>query len=257
MNACRWIGIAALVLTCGNSAAQAAGLLPASGVSATRGSTDRAASCPGEGPRLPITGICAGRAVAYPNVTGGWSPEAPDGCAWVVQETPLATSVLLYRAVRCGRQATRLVFQQGPGLGRLSYASAAAGEAEAMLKGQVVVSVGEARGKDEAAAVLAIARNAMSGPAERRRCRVRKANDEYLPEDALVVDWSAKAVAGLEEPRSKVCGPFGFEGDASSFWRVFQGHAWYFDLGQDAWLIDPGSFTLLTRNDQGAWIHAR
>lgn len=215
---------------------------------------DAEGACPDDGARLAITGICAGRAVNYLNVAGGEPPEAPEGCEWVVQETRFAEDVLLYRATRCIDKTTRLAFAGGAGMAELSYDTAAYGDAENQLKGEVLVRVAGVDPNNKTAALLRIARQAIDDPNEQAQCTVRNAGIDGWPEDALVVDVSPAqaATASPDEPRS-ACGPYGLNEDEASYWRVFQGHSWFFQLGQDALQIDPGSFTLMRKGSDGAW----
>lgn len=214
-------------------------------------------SCPDDGGRLPITGICAARAANYLNVAGGTPPDAPEGCEWTVQETRFADDVLLYRATRCGRKTTRLAFAGGAGLAELSYDTAGYGDAENTLKGQVIVRIAGVDPADKTATLLRVARDAIDDPAQKTACSVRNAGQDFWPSDALVVDVSAAEAAKAPEgePRT-ACGPFGLDQDSSAFWRVFQGHSWFFQLGQDAWQVDPGSFTLMRKGKNGAWSQA-
>ncbi|WP_109807332.1 hypothetical protein [Sphingosinithalassobacter portus] len=209
--------------------------------------------CADNGRRLPITGICADAAVRYLNSAGG-SADAPDGCAWVVQESAFADDALLYRALQCRSKLTRLTFSPAAHLAELSYQSAAWRDPEDMLAGQVLVRIAPmtASGADDA--ILEIARPAMTDPADRALCRVRKAGIDVWPDDALVVDVPPDQAAAMPDdmPRSS-CGPFGYSGDEASFWRVFQGYLWFFQLGQDFAQVDPGSFTLMRRADDGRW----
>ncbi len=214
-------------------------------------------TCPDDGGRLAITGICSGRAVAYLNVADGAVPEAPEGCDWVVQETRFAGDVLLYRATKCGSKTTRLAYAGGAGLAELSYDTAAYGDAENALKGEVLVRVAGLDSSDKTAALLRVARDAIDAPAEKAKCSVRNARIDGWPADALVVDVSAEeaAKAPPDEPRT-ACGPFGLDEDSTTYWRVFQGHSWFFQLGQDALQIDPGSFTLMRKGADGRWSQA-
>ena len=210
--------------------------------------------CPDDGARLPITDICAGRAVNYLNVADGEAPEAPEGCQWVVQETRFAEDVLLYRAAQCDGKTTRLAYKGGAGLAELAYDTAAYGDPDNVMKGEVVVRVTSADATDKTAALLRVARDAIDDPAEKAGCSVRNARIEGWPRDALVVDVSETeaAKAPQDEPRA-ACGPFGLNEDEASYWRVFQGHSWFYQLGQDVLQIDPGSFTLMRKGPDGQW----
>ncbi|MEI9851500.1 MAG: hypothetical protein WDN24_12425 [Sphingomonas sp.] len=252
-NAFLMVGLAGLMLTaCGNKAGNAAA--PEDNAATADNASAAGEPCADDGDRLPITGLCAGRAVNYLNIAGGELPEPPDGCEWVVQETPFATQVLLYRALKCGSKTTKLAFAGGAGLAELSYETAAYGDTDGTAKGQVLVRVGSIDGSDRTAGLLKTARAAIEDPAEKAGCSVRNAKIESWPEDALVVDVSAAeaAKAPPDEPRA-ACGPFGFNGDEASYWRVFQGHSWFFQLGQDLAQIDPGSFTLMAKDEKGDW----
>lgn len=247
-------GMAALILTaCGNGSHNDSAARVDTGPSAV----DPVGSCQDDGGRLPITGLCASRAVNYLNVAGGYSPEAPEGCDWVVQETRFADDVLLYRALKCGGKTTRLTFSKGAGLAELAYDTAAYGDAENALKGQVLVRVANSDPADKTAALLRVARDAIDDPAEKAACSVRNARIDSWPDDALVVDVSPAeaAKAPADEPRS-ACGPFGLDEDSSAYWRVFQGYSWFFQLGQDAAQVDPGSFTLMRKGGDGSWSQA-
>lgn len=232
------------------------GAMP-SAYAATSAAGARTAPCADDGPRLALTGLCADRAIAYLNIAGGTPPAAPEACEWVVQETPFAGQVLLYRAAKCGEKTTRLSYASGAGMVDLAYEVAAYGDPGGVMKGTVLVRVAGAEAEDNSASFLAIARNAIDDPTEAAKCSARKAGIEAWPADALVVDVSAveAAKAPQGEPRA-ACGPFGLNEDEASYWRVFQGHSWFFQLGQDALQIDPGSFTLMKKGGDGRWRQA-
>lgn len=223
---------------------------------AAPGDSDRASAgpCPDDAGRLPISGICAGRAANYLNVAGGTVPQPPEGCGWAVQETRFADDLLLFRAVSCAGKATRLAYAKRAGMAELAYESAAYGDPGNALKGDVVVRVVALDPAERIAEVLRTARDAIDDPAERAACTLRNAAIEGWPDDALVVDDPASAAANVAnfEPRA-ACGRFGLDQDASAFWRISQGQGWFFDLGQDTWQVDPGSFTLLTKSPDGGW----
>ena len=214
------------------------------------------APCPDDGDRLPVTGLCASRSLAYLNTAGGQSTDLPDGCEWAVQETPFDKQVLLYRALKCAGKTTKLAYKPGADLAELSYETAGYSDPDRAMKGSVLVQIAKADPKDPSGSILKIALPAVPDPAARQKCHIEKAGNEFWPTDALVVDDltpEEAAKVDSDGPRNANCGHFGMEGDASVFWRVFQGHAWFFQLGQDSWQIDPGSFTLLSKDSRGQW----
>jgi hypothetical protein len=216
---------------------------PSGAADGARQSGAPATACPDDGARLPVTGLCAGRAVNYLNIVE-YERYLPEGCEWVVEETPFATDVLLYRAAKCAGQVTKLEFAGGAHMAQLT---ATGGISH-------TISVVPADMADPNAAVLATALPSIEDAAERARCKVRKAPD-FGPPDALVVDDVTPEDAAQPEedgPRS-ACGPYGYNGDEASYWRVFQGYAWFFQMGQEGAYVDPGSFTLMRRGADGDW----
>ncbi|WP_380916324.1 hypothetical protein [Sphingomonas canadensis] len=210
-------------------------------------------SCPDDGPRLPITKICAGRAVNYLNIAG--EPlAAPDGCEWNVKELQFATDVLLYRALKCEGSDTTLEYAGGARKADLTYGPAKAGE-EPLIAVEVFSAGDKA---DPTSALLANTRMSIENAGDRAKCVVRKDTREGMPQDAVVVDLTPAEAAKLpkDQPRYN-CGPYGFQEEGSmSFWRVFQGFSWFFHMGTDVWSIDPGSFTLMTKDEKGEWVQA-
>ncbi len=67
------------------------------------------------------------------------------------------------------------------------------------------------------------------------------------------VSAAEAAKARKDEPRT-ACGPVGLDEDSETYWRVFQGYSWFFELGQDEAEIDPGSLTLIHKDAQGKWV---
>lgn len=210
-----------------------------------------AGSCADDGDRLPLTGLCAGRAVNYLNMDSSASPEAPEGCEWKVMETQFVEDVLLYRGLKCEAGETRLEFAGGAGRAELSLVNSAF--LGAVDDPPVYVQVYTVEG-DPLAGVTARALASIENPAEAAGCAARNAGLEGWPTDALVVDVSPQeaAKAPANEPRA-ACGPLGLNEDEMSFWRVLHGYGWFFQLGQDAVEIDPGSLTLMTRQPDGSW----
>jgi len=213
------------------------------------GATAADASCPDDGPRLPGTGLCAGRATNYLNVSGD-SVETPEGCQWQVGEAEMpGGEYLLYHGLKCGDKETQLSFSAGARRAVVELtASALSGPLDAPIE---LISVYTAEG-DPKAEVLMRAGEDQADAVE--GCEVRSAGIEGWPSDALVVDNPAEAAAANpEDGLRSACGTMGFDDSSVLYWRVFQGYAWFYNLGQDALEIDPGSLTVLRKDEAGNW----
>lgn len=211
--------------------------------------TSAAASCPDDGPRLPGTGLCAGRATNYLNVDSA-SFEAPDGCQWQVGEAEMpGGEYLLYHGLKCGVLATRLRFSAGARRAVIELTHSAF---DAPLEEPIeLISVYTAEGDPKAAVLMRAGEDQADAV---KGCEVRSAGTDTWPSDALVVDNPAEAAkADPEDGPRTACGTLGLDEDSMSYWRVFQGYAWHFNLGQDALEIDPGSLTVLRQNAAGDW----
>jgi hypothetical protein len=185
----------------------------------------------------------------------GRAVEAPEGCGWTVEETPVGEDVLLYRALKCGAKTTLLAYKPGGDMAELAYERAAWGDDDNMTKGQVMVRFTAADPKDPQATILKIVQAAVEDPAERAKCKVRKAGIDGWPDDVLMVDslTPQEAARVAEDGPRTAFGPMGLDEDSARFWRIFQGRAWHFDLGQDLYEFDPYSLTLMTKGKDGQW----
>lgn len=206
--------------------------------------------CADDGARLPLSGVCAGRAINYLDIAEGGEAALPDGCEWVVSEAALPgeKQFLLYRAAKCGTVTATLEMEGGAKTGSLVLAkSALVPDSKDKPVYATVVSA-----EDDAphAGIMGLVTEEL-GAAEAAKCSVRKADAKDWPADALVVYVSAAdaAKAPKGEPRT-ACGKFGLDEDNPYFWRVFGGFAWFFqptqDMHQD---IDPGSLTVVDFSD--------
>ena len=215
----------------------------------------KAAPCPDDGPRLPVTGICAGRAINYVDPEIGLATETPEGCTWGFTETPLPNGdeAIVYRVLTCKGVTTAFEFGAGAHSAALTYT------ASALYGDQVVgdepiepVRIFMVEPADPQKVIRDLVENAPE--AERAKCSVQPANASGWPKDALVMQFSEadRAALPMDEPVS-MCGPYGRDEDAVTFWRIFGGYAWFFSLGQDTPDFDPGSFMLFTKGADGAW----
>ncbi|MBA4089783.1 MAG: hypothetical protein C0494_04205 [Sphingobium sp.] len=211
----------------------------------------RAAVCPDKAARLSGTGLCPTDAAAL--LTADDRPSLAEGCTWSVNEAALPDDIwLLYRAARCDGKTTALAYAAGKPLARLVYALSPMGGDQA--RGAPLVAFAPADRRDPQSTILALTRAAITDPADDDGCHVRQADIPGWPADALVVDIPAAQAASLpqDEIRS-ACGPLGLDQGSQLYWRISQGHAWHFDLGQEAPEIDPRSLTLVRKNAGGRW----
>jgi hypothetical protein len=204
------------------------------------------ASCPDDGPRLPLSGVCVGRATNYMDLTNGPS-YLPEGCTWVPQETEFAGEVLLYLAASCDGRTAKLAFAGGARFAELSVETSAIAPGSA--EGEILVRVGSVIDGAPGQAALANAREAYAAegasPEAVAACRVRPSGLDFWPEGAFVIDdWPE----GQPEPEGEIrtaCGPFGLDQDSARYWREAHGFSWFYDLGQDVVDFDPQSLTIV------------
>ncbi|MBL8552446.1 MAG: hypothetical protein JNJ73_20840 [Hyphomonadaceae bacterium] len=238
-----------------------AAALAACAPSAPTGAKSEAASstCPDDGARLAVTGICVGRASNYYDadvLARSQALEGPAaGCSWTFNETAIAdgSEAILYRAMTCNGVTTKLAYAGGAHSASLSYeASALAGAAVA---GQERVRIFVSDPADPQKVIRDLIEAAPA--AERAKCEVQPANIEGWPRDALVIGYKAADAARLpkNEPNA-VCGEFGLDEDQMKYWLVRQGFAYFFALGQDGLDFDPNTFLLFRRGADGTWAPA-
>jgi hypothetical protein len=200
--------------------------------------------CPDDGPRLPETGVCAGRVHAYLTpAEGATDPTLPEGCSWSVNETKLpGDEALLYRAAACNGVKTKLAFAGGAHSASISYETSALGGDAA--KGRELIRLFGVDPDPQGALKAAIAEL----PADERAvCGIEPAGIDGWPKDALVIRPNAAARATAQDGPLPACGPFGVDEDAATYWRIRQGYAWYFNLPQDQLDFDPASITVISQ----------
>lgn len=212
--------------------------------------------CPDDGPRFAISKLCVGRSINYLDPANKLITDAPAGCSWTMQETafplPDGEGVLLFRALSCKGVTTQLEFHGGAHSAALGYVASAL-YPEAVKANAEPVRIFGSPDQDPRAAIEAL-KVGIENKAERASCVLEPAGIDGWPDDALVIRPNAKARAKApkHEPLA-ACGEFGVDEDSQTFWRIFQGYAWYFFLGQDTMDIDPSSFTLLRKGPDGSW----
>lgn len=217
-------------------------------------------TCADDGPRFPISGLCVGRSVNYldtpvSDTTGLAELAGATECAWQMMEVPIATDILLYQGLVCDDQASTLEFAGGAQSANLYLASSAFGVGGDLETPLVTIITSDPEAPN--ANLERWTRAAMDAPTESEQCSARPAGVDGWPEGALVVDIPEEAAA-LEQddgPRF-ACGPFGLNQDSENYWRVFDGYAWFFSMGQEPNGIAPASFTLLVADGNGGWTRA-
>lgn len=215
---------------------------PASPPVAVESDNEGMLECRNGGDRLPLSGICRDAAIASLNFAGVPEMPLPEGCSWVVQETPFVDQFLLYLAAQCGDTTSRLRLEVGAQMAELYLEEAAI----SMPSDEVpVVRVISADPEQPLQNLQAFVRNAMQDEADAAECFARPAEMEGWPDDAIVVDVVQTADTVSDGPRSE-CGPYGLNEDETAYWRVFDDFSWYFSMGQDLYVdFDPQTFVLL------------
>jgi hypothetical protein len=218
------------------------------------------ADCPDDGPRLPFTGICAGRAVNYLGGEATYGDYLPDpACEWVVNEVQIVEDALLYRALRCKGVTAQLEFAGGAQWAQLmvvrsaleaAYGSPVSDPETPLVWFSTIDPTDVERQLDMRS------RQGAEAELRGRVCAIRKADPSISP-DGYVFDITPadpQYAQSLEEPTGAQCGPFSYGDGSVRFWRVLGDYAFLFDLSADIYQdIDPNTVTLLRKDGSGAW----
>ena len=209
----------------GNEPPQAASFEPA------EGEGNAASVCPDDGPVLPGSGVCVGRAVNFMSELIEPAPP-PENCRWQANETAMPGGHLLYLALACDGEVPGLEYGGG------------ARSAEFTYDGATLIRVISADPGQAPAAIDAFARPGIEDAEMGADCAARQIEGEGITGDSWVFEVPEEQI-DYSEPWFSPCGPFG-PGDSGNFWRVFDGFAWFFPQSQDAWqLIHPSSVVLV------------
>lgn len=156
---------------------------------------------------------------------------------------------LLYDAATCKGVETKLGYAGGAHRAEIAYESSAVyGQA---AKGRVVVALYGTDPDPQGALKAAIAE---LPERDRGSCQIVPAGREGWPLDALLIAPSARDRAELFQGRPVVaCGPLGIDETKMQYWRVRQGFAWFFDLGDRDPDIDAGNMSVFTRGTDRVW----
>lgn len=207
-------------------------------------------ACADGAPRLTVTGLCQAEALALlPSDPEARSPER-EGCTWSAGETAMpGNEALLYRAATCNGVTTQLSFAGGAHSADISYETSALFGPSAA--GRTLIRFFGTDPDPQGALAAAIA---ALPAAEQRACAIRPAGYEGWPADALVIAPTEAARARLpqNEPIT-ACGPFGLNEDELNFWRVRQGYAAFYTLGQEQPDFDAYAMQVIVRDSEGNW----
>ncbi len=217
---------------------------------AMSGVSAQAGACADGSVRLEGTQLCQSEASALvprdPNVR---TPEL-ENCQWRVNETMLpGNEALLYRAATCGGVETKLGFAGGARSADIAYEqSAVHGEKAA---GRVVIKLFGVDPDPQGALKAALTELPAKSKAA---CEIRLAEHEGKATDVLVLAPKADVAAKLSPAEMDgLCGPMGESNQTVRYWRVKQGFAWFFDLGERDPDFDAGNMVVVAKSATGGW----
>lgn len=209
------------------------------------------AQCAAGQQHLPLSGLCSGDASGKL----GW----PDkffydglqnyGCQAEPAEVAFpGDRVLLYWASKCQGEPARLEVSAGARTADLSIVSGGLSPSGPPMQVGLIIGVDD---NEPAANLLGFTRAVMkadgTGGTAIAACRAYQAR--AYAKDAWVVDDGETRKKQPKDAYPEIyCGRYGYTGDSRAFWRVFGGHSWYFDMGQDGYAdFDPSTMMLVPR----------
>ena len=212
------------------------------------------AACDVGDPILPLTGVCdTGLPSLYSDLDQS-APLAYAKCVWKTFETQLsAKEALRFRIQDCSAAPDM------PAIEIAQKDRALSVKLGDHMGDRPFLKTYELDGAD-AIAFLEKKRQALPA-AERDRCIIRpyQATDFTARKDwknLYEIAPNAQYMAEIEargEPAS-ACGAEGWTNDGVQFWELRDGEAWFWEIGQEAPLFDPRSFTILQKSaSNGGW----
>ena len=208
--------------------------------------------------RLPKTGLCQSKALSFLPVRKPVEAVSIGNCPFKVNETAFAGGqVLLYLSEHCPNKAPRRLVYGGGARNAVVYLKGGpAAEPGPFQEGAITV-IGLDPG-DPVSSLQQSSRNAMRADGY-QQSKIGLCFIQQRPAGHYVFEPTAAHINSLpgEGPGEWSCGPAG-PGDALAYWRVFGGHGWLFQHGQDMITgYEPMSLTLITPNGSGGWKPAK
>jgi hypothetical protein len=253
----------ALVVGCSRgaeapTAGGAAGAGQESGAAAAAAVT-QTGPCADGSTRFAVTGLCLADAEALmaPGITPDAVAAAPEGCSWQTRELGLpGNEALLYKSLTCGDRVTELEFRGGADHATLGYVSSGVNP-EIPADYEPVKVFATDGGKAD---ILAKVREGTQDAAEANACTLTEIEAAgLLPAGAIQADVTPAFRAANPDrfgDGAGACGVYGVLADAPRYW-LLRGHmSFLFDYGQDLPDVMPGSFTMMKKDDAGAWVKA-
>lgn len=185
--------------------------------------------------------------------------------------TPDPNEAILYNALSCKGKTTKLEFSAGARSASLGWGLSGFFDnvPTAGQEGSERVRLFPLAGVADAKAMIlemakATAKEEKAQASEIAACELVAAGEGF-PADAFVVDVNdAYKKANKLGPYDKgpnddpgtgvygACGPYGVT-DATRFWMIRDGYAWFVDQGQDLPDFDATSLTVFRKGADGAW----
>jgi hypothetical protein len=204
-----------------------------------------APACASGAAALPVTGLCPEQAATLMFAAPGKGPTAPAECSWVIAEAKMPDGAMLYRTAKCPDGTARVEFVPGT---PASFEVVESPYPNDMGRWKLIFLLDAPEGK---ASVLAEARRHIDDEAEAARCQIRAARQDWAVDAFLVDDVRIKP-----ERIHEACADFGTAAGHVNFWRLSQNKGWYFRFGEEDFIVDPESVTLVKRDAAGKWIRS-
>ncbi len=214
-----------------------------------------AADCIAHDRKLPITGFCTSQVKHLLPAPSKRFIEGLKlfGCKPVINDANFMGHIILYQAAQCKGRPAQL--EGGGGAHSASIDLWGGGfHADTLEDSVKVATVLAAPANHPTGNLLRWVRDSMAEhytKAQIERCTPRKEPDEGA--EAWVVDeYSLSNLPTLLDGPRVACGDYGYTQESRAFWRITQGLAMFFNLGQDAASdIDPLSITFFSQTADG------